>query len=77
METLQREGRALFERSSHGGTLNVSSSYHHVDMVSDVSPYLGFEWEGTFYCFDVLLVLWRPPCPIATVKLGRLGSVPG
>ena len=54
METLQREGRSLFERSSHGGTLNVSSAYHHVDMAPDASPYLGFEWDGAFYCFDVL-----------------------
>jgi hypothetical protein len=54
METLQREGRALFERSSFGGTLNVSSAYHHVDMAPDAFPYLGFEWEGSFYCSEVL-----------------------
>ena len=41
METLQREGRALFECSTHGGTL-------------DVTPSLGFEWNGEFYCFEVL-----------------------
>ena len=54
METLQREGRALFERSTFGGTLNVSSAYHHVDMAPESFPYLGFEWEGSFYCFEVL-----------------------
>ena len=54
METLQREGRALFERSSHGGTLNISSAYHHLDMAPDAFPYLGFEWGGSFYCFEVL-----------------------
>ena len=54
METLQREGRALFERSHYGGTADISSAYHHVDMAPESTPYLGFEWEGTFYCFDVL-----------------------
>ena len=38
METLQREGCALFERSNHGGTLNISSAYHHVDMAPDAFP---------------------------------------
>ena len=51
METLQREGRALFERSHYGGTVDISSAYHHVDMAPESTPYLGFEWEGTFYCF--------------------------
>ena len=46
METLQREGRALFECRSFGGTLNVSSAYHHVDMAPVAFPYLGFEWDG-------------------------------
>ena len=54
METLQREGRALFERSTHGGTLNISSAYHRFDMAENAVPYLGFEWEGVFYCFEVL-----------------------
>ena len=54
METLQREGRSLFERSQYGGTLDVSSAYHHVDMAPEASPFLGFEWDGVFYCFDVL-----------------------
>ena len=54
METLQREGRALFGRSHYGGTVDVASAYHHVDMAPESSPYLGFEWEGVFYCFDVL-----------------------
>jgi hypothetical protein len=54
METLQRECRSLFELSSFGGTLDVSSTYQHVNMALEASPYLGFEWDGTFYCFDVL-----------------------
>jgi hypothetical protein len=54
METLQREGRSLFERSHYGGTLNISSAYHHVEMAPSATPFLGFEWMGTFYCFEVL-----------------------
>ena len=54
METLQSEGRALFERSTFGGTLNISSAYHHLDMAPEAFPYLGFEWAGSFYCFEVL-----------------------
>lgn len=54
METLQREGRALFERSAWGGTVDLSSAYHHVHMAADASTYLGFEWHGCFYRFVVL-----------------------
>ena len=32
MKTLQRDGRALFERSAWGGTCDLSSAYHHVEM---------------------------------------------
>lgn len=54
METLQREGRALFERSAWGGTCDLSSAYHHVEMHPDSTPFLGFEWGGKFYRFTVL-----------------------
>ena len=54
METLQREGRQLFERSLYGGTADISSAYHHIEMEESATPFLGFEWEGAFYCFDVL-----------------------
>ena len=54
METLQREGRALFERSHFGGTADISGAYHHLEMAEDAHPYLGFEWDGVFYCFEVL-----------------------
>jgi hypothetical protein len=54
METLQREGRALFERSAWGGTVDLSGAYHHVDMHESATPFLGFEWAGRFYKFVVL-----------------------
>ena len=54
METLQREGSALFERSAWGGTVDLSSAYHHVPMAADATAYFGFEWNGLFYKFEVL-----------------------
>lgn len=54
METLQREGRALFEHSSWGGTCDLSSAYHHIPMHPESMRYLGFEWEHKCYCFTVL-----------------------
>lgn len=54
METLQSEGRTLFSGCGWGGTFDVSSAYHHVDMDEASSPYLGFEWAGAFYMFVVL-----------------------
>lgn len=54
METLQREGRALFERSAWGGTCDLSSAYHHVEMHPDSRPFLGFEWGGEYFHFSVL-----------------------
>jgi hypothetical protein len=53
METLQQEGHSLFERSRFGGTLNISSAYHHVDMAPGAFPFLGFEWDGSFSSFEV------------------------
>ena len=54
METLQREALALFERSLRGGTLVLSSAYQHMEIHEECSTYLGFEWEGVFYCFVAL-----------------------
>jgi len=54
METLQREGRALFTGASHGGSCDLSSAYHHISMHPSAYPYLGFAWKGRFYRFIVL-----------------------
>ena len=54
MNSLHREGRALFESARFGGTADISSAYHHIPMHSDSTRYLGFEWEGQFYQFLVL-----------------------
>ncbi len=44
IETLHMKGLATFERSTFGGTLNISSAYHHVDMAPKAFPYLGYKW---------------------------------
>jgi len=54
METLQSEGRTLFDSARFGGSVDISGAYHHVDMHPSAFPYLGFEWEGEFYRFVVL-----------------------
>jgi hypothetical protein len=54
MNSLQREGRALFESARFGGTADISSAYHHIPMHPNPTCYLGFEWEGQFYQFLVL-----------------------
>jgi hypothetical protein len=54
METLQLEGRALFDGASWGGAIDISSAYHHIEMHPDAFPFLGFEWAGQFFCFVVL-----------------------
>ena len=54
METLQREGRDLFERAAWGGTVDISSAYHHIHMHESSIPFLGFEWEGSYYAYTVL-----------------------
>ena len=54
METLQKEGRSLFERSVFGGTCDISQAYHHIEMAASATLYLGFEWAGVCYCFAVL-----------------------
>ena len=54
MDSLQREGRSLFEAAAWGGTADISSAYHHIPMHKDSIHYLGFEWEGQFFQFMVL-----------------------
>ncbi len=53
MDSLQREGRTLFEGAVCGGTADISSAYHHLPMHADSISFLGFEWEGQFYQFLV------------------------
>jgi hypothetical protein len=71
--TPQCEGRSLFECSSFGGIFNIFSAYHHVYMAPEAFPCLGFEWGGSFYCFEV------PPL-VRPVALhhgdGALGRIP-
>jgi hypothetical protein len=76
METVQREGLSLFRCSSFCSTLNVSSAYHHIDMAPEASPYLGFVWDGTFYCFHVLPLGLSSAPSLFTTVMGHLVLFP-
>ena len=54
MESLHIEGRALFQSCAWGGTCDLSQAYYHVDIHEEHQTFLGFEWEGKFYCYTVL-----------------------
>ena len=38
----------------HMFTIDLEAAYHHVDMGPASWPYLGFQWQGTYYVFRVL-----------------------
>ena len=54
VETLQREGRALFERSAWGCTCDLSCAYHHVEMHPEVTrcPGLSGKADSTALSFS-------------------------
>ena len=54
MESLHVEGRTVFEGCTAGGTVDISSAYHHISMHVSARKYLGFSWNKKFYCFTVL-----------------------
>ena len=54
METLHREGRALLERPAWGGSCDLSSAFHHIQMHPGSVRYLGFESGGSLHGFTVL-----------------------
>lgn len=53
-EALGKEGRDVFAGCSHGGSIDISHAYHHVEMHPDSRKFLGFEWRGEHYMFYVL-----------------------
>ena len=71
METLQREGHQLFERRQYDGTVEISCAYHHIEMAGTATPFLGFEWEGMFHCFDMLPIGLLSAPRLFTAVMGR------
>ena len=51
-------------------TLDLKSGYHHLDMHEEAWPYLGFQWQGQYYCFTQLPFGLAPAC-WAFTKLTR------
>jgi hypothetical protein len=51
-------------------TLDLKSGYHHLDMHEEAWQYLGFQWEGKYYCFTQLPFGLAPAC-WAFTKLTR------
>ena len=54
METLQRQGRHVFADQLFGSVIDISSAFHHVELHSDSVPFMGFEYQGRFYCWRSL-----------------------
>lgn len=52
-------------------TLDLRAGYHHVPMHPGAMPFLGFEWEGNFYTFCVLL-FGLASAPWAFTRITRL-----
>jgi ribonuclease HI len=56
--------------SDYAFTMDLKSGYHHLDMHEDAWQYLGFQWEGQYYCFTQLPFGLAPAC-WAFTKLTR------
>jgi hypothetical protein len=54
MNSLQREGWALFESARFSDSADILSVYHHIPMHPDSTCFLEFEWGGQLYRFLVL-----------------------
>ena len=71
METLQGEGRQLFDCSQYSGTAGIASPYHYIEMAKTATSFPYFEWEGVLYCF-VVLPFWFASAPwLFTAVLGH------
>jgi hypothetical protein len=53
-ETMGREGRDVFEGCSFGGSIDISHAYHHIEMTAESSCFLGIEWNGEYFAWQVL-----------------------
>ena len=52
----------LFQKGDYVVTFDLKSGYHHVDIAEEHWKYLGFSWEGKFYCF--VSALWFIYCTL-------------
>ena len=52
LEHLWLQGREIFAGCSHGGVIDLSNAFYHIDMDESSKKYLGFEWLGKFYQYN-------------------------
>ena len=53
-ETMGREGRDVFDGCRFGGSIDISHAYHHIEMAVESRCYLGIEWNGEYFAWQVL-----------------------
>jgi hypothetical protein len=52
MEHLWLQGREIFSDCTHGGIIDLSNAFYHIDLANDSKQYLGFECFGKFYRYN-------------------------
>ena len=51
---LNREGREIFGESSHAYAIDISQAFYHIEIDPGFHKFLGFFWEGKFYCWQMM-----------------------
>ena len=51
---LHREGREIFGESSHAYAIDISQAFYHIEIDPGFHKFLGFFWEGKFYCWQMM-----------------------
>ena len=54
LDQLSEAGRFVFAGQNYGYAADISSAYFHIEFHPSAFPYLGFEFEGKFYCYRCL-----------------------
>ena len=52
MEHIWLQGRDIFNGCTHGGVIDLTNAFYHIDMAEDSKKYIGFEWMGKFYQYN-------------------------
>jgi hypothetical protein len=54
LEQIWKEGQEIFAGCTFGSIIDISSAYYHIDMAQESKRYIGFEWMGKFYWYNML-----------------------
>ena len=52
LEQLWQHGREIFSGCTHGGIIDLSNAFYHIDMAEASKKYIGCEWLGKFYQYN-------------------------